>query len=60
MKASDLTPLPDLPPGAPGRPTGRRYRQQFGVIVLVEDEDAQRAVFDALTAQGHRCKVVCT
>lgn len=60
MTASASIPLPDLPAGAPGRPPGNRYRQQFGVIVLVWDEVEQRQLFEALTAQGRTCKVVCT
>jgi len=60
MQTSQTIPLPDLPEGAPGVPKGNRYRQQFGVIVLAENEAAQAALFDDLTAQGHSCKVVAT
>ncbi|MCA1944967.1 MAG: hypothetical protein LDL30_06740 [Desulfovibrio sp.] len=52
--------LPPLPPDAPGRPKGTRYREQFGVIVLCRDEAEHRAVYEALTAQGYACKVVRT
>ncbi|MBN8294639.1 hypothetical protein JI664_21890 [Rhodobacter sp. NTK016B] len=60
MKTSETVPLPNLPDGAPGRPKGRRYRQQFGVIVIAKDEAAQRELFEQFRAQGHGCKVVCT
>ena len=51
---------PPLPADAPGRPPTSRYREQFGVIVLCHDEAHQANVYDALTAQGHACKVVTT
>ena len=60
MQTSQTIPLPDLPDGAPGVPKDNRYRQQFGVIVLADDEAAQIALFDELIARGHRCKVVAT
>jgi hypothetical protein len=53
-------PLPPLPPGAPGRPKGFRYREQYGVIVVCRDEPHQRAVYEALRAAGHACRVVTT
>lgn len=60
MPKSSQIDLPPLPQGAPGKPKGTRYKQQFGVIVLAGDEPGQKALFDALKAQGHRCKVVNT
>jgi hypothetical protein len=60
MPKSQQINLPPLPQGAPGKPKGNRYKPQFGIIVLAEDEPAQAALFEALKAQGHRCKVVNT
>lgn len=42
--------LPPLPDGAPGRPKDNRYKEQYGVIVICEDEKKQERVFDALVA----------
>ena len=36
------------------------YREQYGVIVLCDDEAHHRQVYEQLLAQGHRCKVVAT
>ncbi|UWQ92970.1 hypothetical protein K3727_09395 [Rhodobacteraceae bacterium M382] len=60
MPKSTEIPLPPLPSDAPGIPKGTRYKPQFGVIVLVEDEPKQKALFDRLIQDGHRCKVVTT
>lgn len=60
MKASQSIPLPKLPDDAPGLPKGRRYKQQWGVIVILKSEAEQIAVFNDLAAQGYHCKVVCT
>ncbi len=58
-KSSEMN-LPPLPPGCHGVPKGNRYKQQFGVIVLVQDEPAQKALFEELKAQGRKCRVVNT
>lgn len=49
-------------PGAPGvADVGPdRYRRQFGVTVVCDSEDQQRALFERLRADGLRAKVVCT
>ncbi|MDE4175810.1 hypothetical protein PXK01_16730 [Phaeobacter sp. PT47_59] len=60
MPASSKIELPPLPAKSPGKPTGKRYKRQFGVIVLAEDEPAQKALFEDLKAQGHKCRVVNT
>ncbi|TNJ38301.1 hypothetical protein [Phaeobacter sp. B1627] len=60
MPKSQEIPLPDLPADTYGKPKGKRYRQQFGVIALVGDEQAQKALFARLTAEGLNCKVVNT
>lgn len=52
--------LPPLRPGAPGRPTRPRYRQQFGLIVVFETEEAQTAGFEALVKHGFKPRVVVT
>lgn len=50
-------PLPPLPDKAPGL-NGFRYKSQFGVIVLCEDETEHKEVLHKLQAQGLRCKAV--
>jgi hypothetical protein len=52
--------LPALPPGAPGRPKGNRYKEQFGVIVICSDENHQRQVYEALRIKYPKVKVVRT
>ncbi|SDW66467.1 hypothetical protein SAMN05444385_10356 [Tritonibacter mobilis] len=58
-KSKDI-PLPPLPADTHGKPKGNRYKRQFGVIVIVKDEAAQIALFDRLTAESLKCKVVNT
>lgn len=60
MPASSKIELPPLPAKAPGKPSGNRYKRQFGVIVLAQDEPTQKALFEDLKARGHRCRVVNT
>jgi ParB-like chromosome segregation protein Spo0J len=36
------------------------YKEQYGVIVMCEDEKKQEEVFEKLTAEGYECKVVVT
>lgn len=60
MARSSTLPKPELPPGAPGQPKGTRYRRQYGVIVLLEDEAAQVDAFGRLRRQGYKCRVVVT
>ena len=43
----------------PAVPDGK-YSEQFGVIVICDDEAHQQAVYDELSAAGHKCKVVVT
>ena len=35
-------------------------KDQYGVIVIAEDENRQKEIFDALTGQGLNCKIVVT
>ena len=42
------TPTPDRP----ARPEPDRYREQYGVIVICEDEAHQRQVFETLKQYG--------
>lgn len=58
-KSSEIL-LPELPKCAYGRPEGKRYKPQFGVIVLAQDETEQKALFVAIKAQGYKCRVVNT
>jgi len=59
-KTSSTIPLPPLPPGAPGRPANNRYKEQYGVIVLVATSDAQKDLFEGLFKLGFKCRVVTT
>ncbi len=34
------------------------YKQQYGVIVICEDEKKQQEVYDRLLAEGYKLKVV--
>lgn len=53
--------LPPLKLGAPGIPDRPRYREQFGVIVICPDEDAQKRIYEGLQAMaGTTLKVVVT
>ncbi len=36
------------------------FPDQYGVIVLCQDEEHQRAVYDELSGAGHQCRVVVT
>lgn len=36
------------------------YREQYGVIVLCEDEASQQEVYERLQAEGYECRVVTT
>jgi len=60
MRTSARIDPPPLPQGAPGVPKGRRYRQQYGVIIVVENEVAQIAAYDHLTSLGYKPRVVVT
>jgi len=60
LARSTTLPKPELPPNAPGVPKGTRYRRQYGVIVLLEDEAAQIDAFGRLRHQGFKCRVVVT
>lgn len=37
---------------------GFKYREQYGVIVMCNDEKHQQTLFNKLKKQGHKCKVV--
>lgn len=42
--------LPALPEKAPGIPKENRYKEQYGVIIIVKTVDEQKSVYDALKA----------
>lgn len=44
----------------PSREASFHYQEQFGVIVLCEDEADQRSVYEKLVEQGFSCRVVAT
>lgn len=51
------------PPATPGSSDGAldpsaEFKSQYGVIVICESEEQQREVFEALQADGHKCRVV--
>ena len=60
MKTSTLTKPPALPLGAPGRPPNERYRERYGLILVVDDEAAQMALFNRLVNEGFKPRVVVT
>lgn len=41
-------------------PKDDRYKEQYGVIVICEDEGHQKDVYSKLQAQGHECRIVVT
>jgi hypothetical protein len=56
----ELTPEPVVSADAlPPVPDGK-YSEQYGVIVLCDDEAHQQAVYEELQAAGHKCRVVVT
>lgn len=60
MQTSRQIAAPPLRPGAPGKPAAPRYRQQFGLILVFDDEAAQKAGFEALVEAGFKPRVVVT
>lgn len=40
--------------------TGFNYKEQYGVIVMCQDEAEQEDVYNRLTEEGFECKVVAT
>lgn len=44
----------------PSREANFHYQEQFGVIVLCEDEEDQKSVYEKLIEQGFSCRVVAT
>lgn len=44
---------------SPERPTNR-YREQYGIIILCDDERHQARVYEALRRQRYQCRVVVT
>lgn len=60
MKTSTLTKLPALPEGAPGRPPNDRYRERYGLILVVESEASQMELYKRLVNEGFKPRVVVT
>lgn len=44
----------------PDAPEDFNYAEQFGVVVICQDESNQKTVYDKLQAQGFNCRVVVT
>lgn len=45
--------LPPLPPGAPGRPAAKTFKDQYGLIIVCPDEVTQQRLYEALVALRH-------
>lgn len=60
MTLSATVPLPSLPEGSVRRPPPGRYRTQYGVILIVEDEATQATLFARFRAEGFKVRIVCT
>ena len=41
-------------------PGGGRYKEQYGVVIVCADGREQQTVYEALTAEGYKCRVVVT
>ncbi len=53
--------LPPLPDKAPGIPPKDRYKRQFGVLIIAENEQQQATIYDGVRAlAGAKLKVVAT
>ena len=44
----------------PGTPPGFNYQEQYGVIVMCENEARQKETYEKLSSMGYECKVVAT
>ena len=56
-KESD--PLEDEPPQI-NTPTNFTYKEQYGVIVICDNEEEQKEIYERLHSEGYTCKVVTT
>ncbi len=52
--------MPTKPTKKPRKVPASKYREQYGVIVLCDDEKHQKAIYDNLALQGLKLKVVVT
>ena len=50
----------DDTPVDPFADPGTQVKNQYGVIVMCNDEESQEGVFNSLTDQGYNCKIVVT
>ena len=55
MEKPIKTPKSDPRPGE----NGFAYRQQYGLVITARDEAHQRTLYNKLTKQGLKVKVVC-
>ena len=46
--------------GDSGKDTSFNYQEQYGVIVMCDDEAHQETVYEKLAGMGYNCKVVAT
>lgn len=46
---------PKNPPGV----NGFRYKEQYGIVVICDDENHQKATYEKLKPLGYKMKVVC-
>lgn len=57
----DIDSVPDLVDGEGGgvsSDTGFNYKEQYGVIVMCDDEESQEGIYNRLTGEGYNCRVV--
>lgn len=43
-----------------GGESGDNYKEQYGVIIICNDEAHQQRIYEAMDAEGYNCKVVVT
>ena len=51
---------PSGPGEPPVPPPGNGYKEQYGVIIICEDEEEQEDVFNRLKADNYNCRIVNT
>ena len=57
----DFAEEPEVTGGEPiNTDTNFNYKEQYGVIVICNNEQEQEKIYNSLTAEGYECKVVTT
>jgi len=57
MCAKDTKKAPPLPDNVPGV-NKFRYKQQYGVIIICQNEAEHRQAYERISALGYKCKAV--